>query len=83
MSETALRAALAQLHIDGEIASHGTVAVLITARPEQLADGATRVAALDAAIRHGFRALALELADAPSQSNTRVPVADVARVHRS
>jgi hypothetical protein len=61
VSAAGLRSALAAMQVDGEIESHGLVAVLRTASPEQLADEGVRTAALEAATEHGFRTLAVEL----------------------
>lgn len=63
MSAESLRSALGTLGMEGEVEAHGPVAVLVTARPEQLQDPERRAAAVLAAAAHGFRTLAIELSD--------------------
>jgi hypothetical protein len=76
----ALRAALAELDIEGDVRSHGQVAVLVTDRPEQLADAELRARVLEIARQSGFRTLAVELpADPARDSGPTIAHADVHR----
>lgn len=83
MSESALRSALAAMHIAGNVEAHGKVAVLVTPSPEQLADPRVRTAALDAATAHGFRTLAVELRGTTAETDSRFPMPEVAHLHRA
>lgn len=75
----ALRAALGELQVNGDVRSHGAVAVLVTANPEQLADAGVRQRVLEVAKHHGFRTLAVELPSHEQASDiaTRAGRADI------
>lgn len=83
MSASALRSALAAMHIAGDVESHGKVALLVTPSPEQLADPGVRAAVLEAATAHGFRTLAVELPGTTADSHSRFPMPEVAHLHRA
>jgi hypothetical protein len=83
VSESALRSALAAMHIAGNVESHGKIAVLVTPSPEQLADPQVRTAALEAATAHGFRTLAVELSSTAADTDSRFPMPEVAHLHRA
>jgi hypothetical protein len=82
LSAAGLHAAFAEMHLEGEIAAHGRVAVLITSRPEQLANAQVRAAALELAMQHGFRTLAVEVAGADPIADSRFLFPEGARLHR-
>lgn len=82
MSARELQAALQAMYIDGTVEAHGKVAVLVTPSPEQLASGDVRTAVLDAALHHGFRTVAIELAGHGAPSDFRFPLPDGADLHR-
>jgi hypothetical protein len=83
VSASALRSALAAMHIAGDVESDGKVAVLVTPSPEQLADPRVRTAAIEAATAHGFRTLAVELAGTTEGTESRFPMPEVAHLHRA
>lgn len=64
MNAPQLQAALRTLGIEGEITASGVIAILRVAADDRvLAEAETRRAAVALAAEHGFRSLALEVAD--------------------